>query len=90
MGDRMRAERVLAATAAFAVVAALSVCLPAGPAAAIIGGQLDGTRHPYVGTLDASAMGRPDGPTGVLISPTVLLTAGRVTRDWARRGSRLG
>ena len=86
MGDRMRAERVLATTAAFAVVAALSVCLPAGPAAAIIGGQVDGTRHPYVGTLDASAMGRPDGPTGVLISPTVLLTAGHVPRDWAQRG----
>ena len=64
----------------------VTVGLPAGPASAIIGGQVDGTRHPYVGTLDASAMGRPDGPTGVLISPTVLLTAGHVTRDRAQRG----
>jgi hypothetical protein len=86
MGERTRAKRVLATTAGFAVVAALTVCLPGGPAAAIIGGQVDGTRHPYVGTLDASAMGRPDGPTGVLISPTVLLTAGHVTRGWAQRG----
>ena len=78
--------RILATTAAFAVAAALTVALPAAPAGAIIGGQVDGTRHPYVGTLDASAMNRPDGPTGVLISPTVLLTAGHVTRDWARRG----
>lgn len=79
-------NRILATTAAFAIVAALTVGLPASPASAIIGGQVDGTRHPYVGTLDASAMGRPDGPTGVLISPTVLLTAGHVTRDWAQRG----
>jgi V8-like Glu-specific endopeptidase len=81
-------KRYLATTAAFAVVAALTVGLPAGPASAIIGGQFDGAGHPYVGTLDASAFDRPDGPTGVLISPTILLTAGHVTRDWERAGLR--
>lgn len=58
----------------------------APPAAAIVGGTADGHGHPYVGTMDASYFGRLDGPTGVLISPTVLLTAGHVTRDWERAG----
>ena len=55
---------------------------------AIVGGSADGHDHPYVGTLDATYFGRPDGPTGVLISPTVMLTAGHVTRDWERAGLR--
>jgi hypothetical protein len=56
------------------------------PAGAIVGGQPDGNGHPYVGFLDASSIGRPDGPTGVLISPTVLLTAGHVTQSFADKG----
>ncbi|HEY3058609.1 MAG TPA: hypothetical protein VGL99_06500 [Chloroflexota bacterium] len=60
--------------------------MPAAPAGAIVGGQLDGTGHPYVGFLDASPIGRPDGPTGVLISSTVLLTAGHVTPSFAANG----
>ena len=67
-----------------AVTAIVALMLTATPAAAVIGGEPDGVRHPYVGTLDASGFNRPDGPTGVLISPTVLLTAGHVARDWER------
>ena len=70
--------------------AILVICVlaltPAAPARAIVGGQLDGTGHPYVGFLDASPIGRPDGPTGVLISSTVLLTAGHVTQSFAENG----
>jgi hypothetical protein len=89
MRDRVRGRARLGAasvTAGLSVVAALSVLVPARPAAAIIGGQVDGDRHPYVGTLDATAFGRTDGPSGVLISPTVFLTAGHVARDWSRAG----
>ena len=57
------------------VMFVLGALLPAAPAGAIVGGQPDGNGHRYVGFLDASPIGRP-GPTGVLISPTVLLTAG--------------
>jgi hypothetical protein len=92
----MRACRLIAASAAFeeSVIdmktAILVICvlalMPAAPAGAIVGGQLDGTGHPYVGFLDASPIGRPDGPTGVLISSTVLLTAGHVTQSFAANG----
>ncbi len=70
----------------FGVVCLLGALMPAVPAAAIVGGQPDGNGHPYVGFLDASPIGRPDGPTGVLISPTVLLTAGHVTQSFADKG----
>jgi hypothetical protein len=66
--------------------AAAAVCIPVTPASAIIGGQTDGSGHPYVGYLDTTPIGRPDGPTGVLISPTVLLTAGHVTQSFADHG----
>jgi V8-like Glu-specific endopeptidase len=68
------------------VMFVLGALMPAAPAGAIVGGQPDGNGHPYVGFLDASPIGRPDGPTGVLISPTVLLTAGHVTQSFAARG----
>jgi V8-like Glu-specific endopeptidase len=51
----------------------------ASPAGAIIGGQPDGTGHPYV-----AAIGQPDGQgiyfTGTAISPTVVLTAAHAVR----------
>jgi V8-like Glu-specific endopeptidase len=59
-----------------AVMIALAVILPAGPAGAIINGSPDGNAHPYVG-----AVGPPKPrlyASGVLISPTVVLTAGHV------------
>ena len=61
-------------TAALLAVAATLVL--AGPSAAIIGGEADGNNHPYAGAIG------PRAPqlvaSGVLISPTVYLTAGHV------------
>jgi hypothetical protein len=58
------------------VMIAVVIVLPAEPAGAIIGGTQDGNGHPYVGAVG------PPKPTllasGVLISPTVVLTAGHV------------
>lgn len=65
-------------------VAALGALLPAGPAQAITFGQLDGGRHPYVGTLlaDRNATPGPDSLcTGTLIAPRVFLTAAHCTVD---------
>jgi hypothetical protein len=54
--------------------------LPATPASAIIGGQPDENRYPYVGALDVRPIGRRIPCTGTLISPTVFLTAGHCAR----------
>lgn len=52
---------------------AAAAMMATAPAHAMIGGQLDGTDHPYV-----AAIGQPDGGgivfTGTLISPHVILT----------------
>ena len=88
MRNRVPPQRIAARAAACFVVATLTLSATATPAGAVIGGQFDAGRHPYVGTLDASHFNRPDGPTGVLISPTVMVTAGHVTRDWERAGIR--
>jgi trypsin len=62
-----------------ALLGIATVCLSAVPASAIIGGQLDGNRHPFV-----AAIGQPDGAgiyfTGTLISPTVVLTPAHAVR----------
>jgi hypothetical protein len=46
------------------VMFVLRALLAAAAAGAIVGGQPDGNGHRYVGFLDASPIGRPDGPTG--------------------------
>ena len=66
-------HRAMGRGAAFAA----ALLLAALPAQAITFGELDGNRHPYVGTL----LFVQDGEgyyscTGTLISPTVMLTAG--------------
>lgn len=67
-----------------AIAAAL---LSAGPADAIIGAAADGADHPYVGGVDARPAGGPiSTASGVLISPTVLLTAGHGTRRIEQAG----
>lgn len=86
MRDRLRFPSRFTITPFLPVVLALAMLVSAAPAAAIIGGEVDGNGHPYVGGLDATPIGRPDGPSGVLISPTVLLTAGHVTSSFASRG----
>lgn len=51
-----------------------------GPAGAIIGGSPDGTGHPFAGAVDATPLGgRNPVASGVLISPTVFLTAAHFT-----------
>src|SRR5688572_32939800 len=60
--------------------------LPATPASAIIGGQPDENRYPYVGALDVRLTGRRIPCTGTLISPTVFLTAGHCTRFFDAAG----
>ena len=68
------------------VVAAVPL-LSAVPAGAIIGGQNDEGGHSYVGGIDARPIGAPiTTASGVLISPTVLLTAGHTTRMFVRAG----
>jgi hypothetical protein len=59
---------------------ALAALLTAGSAGAIINGEPDGNRHPYVVALRLIG---PDGQanlcTGTLVSPTVIVTAGHCT-----------
>jgi hypothetical protein len=64
-----------------------SILVSTTGAGAIIGGQDDGGGHPYVGAIDARPAGAPFfTATGVLISPTVLLTAGHATAVFERAG----
>lgn len=56
------------------------------PGLAIIGGAVDGVGHPSVGSVDTQALGLPLVSSGVLISPTVFLTAGHVTHLFDRAG----
>jgi hypothetical protein len=60
--------------------------VPAAPAGAIVGGQIDGGAHPYVGAVDVHPTGRTVAASGVLISPTVFLTAGHVTSFFDQAG----
>jgi hypothetical protein len=68
------------------LVAAFAALLAAGSAGAIINGEPDGNRHPYVvalGFIDA-ATGQPGQfCTGTLVSPTVVVTAGHCTHGSA-------
>lgn len=63
----------------FALIVVAILLLTATPVLAIIGGQPDGSGHPYVGALDVRPTGRRIPCTGTLISPTVFLTAGHCT-----------
>ena len=59
-----------------------AVLLYAGPAGAIVNGQLDGNRHPEVGALIAEYVqpGEKDVLcSGTLIAPTLFLTAAHCT-----------
>jgi hypothetical protein len=69
----------------FIAAIALAV-ITADPAAAIIGGQPDGNRHPNVGALDLRPIGFPIPCSGTLISPTVYVTAGHCTNFLQSQG----
>lgn len=49
------------------------------PAQAIIAGEPDEGRHPYVGLMFSYGFGQPVACSGTLLSPTVFLTAGHCT-----------
>jgi hypothetical protein len=67
-----RSRLILAGVAAALVVAA--------PALAITGGTIDGTAHPAVGLVVADLGNGPEPDcSGVLVSPTVVVTAGHCT-----------
>jgi hypothetical protein len=62
------------------LLAALVALLTASSAGAIINGEPDGNRHPYVVALRLIAPdGRANLCTGTLVSPTVIVTAGHCT-----------
>jgi hypothetical protein len=60
------------------VTMALAILAASGVAGAIINGQPDGNRHPYVGWASTEE----GACSGTLISPTVFLTAGHCTEAW--------
>jgi hypothetical protein len=66
--------RVRLVVSAFAI--AIFVLLP-GSAVAVVGGQPDGSGHPYVSFLDNGVF----ACSGVLLSPTVMLTAAHCFSD---------
>jgi hypothetical protein len=64
----------------YVLIAAIALAvITADPAAAIIGGQPDGNRHPNVGALDLRPIGFAIPCSGTLVSPTVYVTAGHCT-----------
>jgi V8-like Glu-specific endopeptidase len=70
------------------VLGLLLVTLSGGrPAGAVIGGRSDGTGHPYAGAIDGRPVGGPVRfASGVLISPTVLLTVAHGTARFDAAG----
>ncbi len=76
--------RIIKRVLALGALAAVALAAPAG---AVIGGVPDGVRHPYVGAVDGRALGGPvQFGSGVLISPTVLLTAAHGTAHFDAAG----
>jgi len=76
--DRRLALHRLLPVLLLALVAGL---VTAAPSEAIIGGQFDGNVHPYSGAVDTPGPRSGGFASGVLISPTVFLTAGHVIRS---------
>jgi hypothetical protein len=57
------------------------------PADAVVNGDLDGVRHPYVGAVDGRPLGGPvKFGSGVLVSPTVFLTVAHGTAHFDDAG----
>jgi hypothetical protein len=85
VGKRNRKEKPLKRVVLLLATMALAILLASGVAGAIINGQPDGNRHPYVGAL-VTEVEVAEGETellpvcsGTLISSTVFLTAGHCT-----------
>src|SRR4051812_23837197 len=79
--------KVPGSTRALVPLIALAAIASAGPAAAVVGGTVDGAGHPYVGAVDGRPLGGPvQFGTGVLVSPTVFLTVGHGTAHFDAAG----
>jgi hypothetical protein len=80
-----REEKIMKRLALLMMVVTSVTLLASTAAWAIINGQPDGTRHPYVGLVyNAQA-----SCSGTLISPTVFLTAGHCTEFFEQGDSRV-
>jgi secreted trypsin-like serine protease len=79
-------RRTMRRTLLLLTTMALAVLLASGMAQAVINGQPDGNRHPYVGAVFTTA----PFPlcSGTLISPRVFLTAGHCTAAFEQARSR--
>jgi Trypsin len=79
--------RIAAVPRVLVPLIALATIASTGPAAAVVDGTTDGTRHPYVGAVDGRPLGGPvEFGTGVLVSPTVFLTVGHGTAHFDDAG----
>ena len=56
----------------------------AAPASAVVDGKLDGSAHPFVAAVDLRSAGAPIVASGILLAPTVVVTAGHVTSYFDR------
>ncbi len=66
---------------------AVAIVLGLGPSSqAILNGTPDGNGHPYAGGVDVRPTGFTIPASGVLVSPTVYVTAGHVGNFFTRRG----
>jgi hypothetical protein len=80
-------KRTLVQLIALAAIAPVAAIAGPSPADAVVNGDLDGFRHPYVGAVDSRPLGGPvQFGSGVLISPTVFLTVGHGTAHFDDAG----
>src|SRR5436853_159015 len=75
-------------SACILTIGSLLVVFLASPAFAVVDGTPDGSAHPFVAAVDIKLAGSPIFASGTLISPTVVVTAGHVTRYFDRAGQR--
>lgn len=67
------------------LAACIAALAAAGGASAIVNGEPDGNRHPYVvaiGLFDTATGKRGPLCSGTLVSPTLVVTAGHCTSGW--------
>src|SRR4051794_15094938 len=87
MGRSMNLAKVKRALLALVVSVACVALSGATPAGAVMDGVPDGARHPYAAAVDGRPVGGPvQFGSGVLISPTVLLTVGHGTARFEAAG----
>jgi hypothetical protein len=82
-----RLRRSLLPLTALSALAAIAALVGPSPAGAVVGGDPDDSRHPFVGAVDGRPVGGPVRfGSGVLISPTVFLSVGHGTAHFDAAG----